>query len=230
MLSRGLLGTLGVLALVSGAATLVHAGPAAERRALAVSADDSPDAANAAARTIVREVSDLLAPLVGRAPLPAVELVSDQGSFASLAAQAGEPDATVFADFVRDALVVRGAKVDLERGRLLVHEATKLVLAETTGKRSAPWLEEGLACCVEDSWLQGVALGAEAPDGDRLDRVRAERGASFERLLALDPAAFERGERVHRDVALAWSAARRLLHGDERAQARLAAELERPSH
>ncbi len=222
---RSILATLGALLAFSGAASLVHAGPGLERRTLAGSHDDTR--AGALARSIAREASALLEPLIGRTPVASVELVPDPERFAALAREVDEPDETVFADFSRHAVVLLGTSVDLERGRLLVHEAAKLALHAGLGHRPAPWLEEGLACCVEDAWLQGAELGAEAPDMDRLARARFERpSSSAGRLLALAPAAFERGERVHRDVALAWSATRRLLHGSDGARATLVARLD----
>ena len=243
--------TLGLAVGLGGVASFAFAGPGAERRARA-SGDEARDPA-AGARRIAREASALLAPLVGDAPAPALELLAAE-RFLALASAAGEADATVFADFERDALVARAGElageregaepprggprgaggggppriVEPARARVFVHEAAKLHLRRALGARPAPWLEEGLACCVEDAWEQAADLGAERPDPDRRARARLELrgGARLERLFALDARCFERGERVHRDVALAWAAARHLVQGSARARSALDAYFE----
>src|SRR5262249_51042617 len=61
---------------------------------------------------------------------------------------------------------------------------------------------------------RSTGLGFERADSDRSARARDELHGGrpyFERLRGLDAASFEHGERVHRDVALAWATVRHLL-------------------
>jgi hypothetical protein len=209
---------IGLAAGLAGVAQLANAGPGVERRVAAVQQDGARRSAPTDADTLVRRASRLLTPIVGPAPALKVILVADEGHFLELARSAGEPDATVFCDFSAPAVMALDREVDGARARLLVHEAARLHVALALGARPTPWLEEGLACCAEDAWEQDADLRAERSDTDRAARARLElrSGASLARVFALEPAAFARGERVHRDVALAWAATRRLLHGGPR--------------
>jgi len=207
------------LAGLGGTASL--AGPTGARRALTLEPQEHRPERTARADAIVREASRVLAPLLDPGASPALELTTSRETF--------EVDTTVRADFAEGKLLALDLELDTDRARILVHETAVLQARSALGERLAPWLEEGLACCVEDAWSQGVELGAERPDPDRSARARGELrgGAPFlERLRGLGAASFERGERVHRDVALAWATARHLLHGGARARRALSRYLE----
>lgn len=216
--------SLGLMVGLGGAASFAFAGPGLEKRATFLQSDEPRDRAGTTGR-LVAETAELLAPFFGAVRAPALELISDQARFDERASSAGQPDATVFADFERHTVVALDLKVDGERARMIVHETTKLHVAKALGQRPAPWLETGLACCAEDAWTQGVPLGSERADAHRSARARQELRSTpnVARLVGLAAPAFERGDRVHRDVSLAWAASRHLLQGGSRAQRALAA-------
>jgi hypothetical protein len=157
--------------------------------------------------------------LVGPVATPEFLLASDEAHFARAAAH-GEPDATVFFDEGAGAICALDEDLTENRLRILAHETARAELRSALGASPAPWFAEGFACYVEtaDATDEGVVLGRV--DLDRKVRARSEirsgKERALERLLRLDAPAFERGERVHRDVALAWGLVHFLVHGGER--------------
>src|SRR4051794_20594008 len=104
------LGLVVGLSLGGIASSLAIAGPGSGGKRVSFSQTDEPRDRVGKTEQIVRETRALLAPLVGEAREPSVQLVSDRTRFDELAASAGESDATVFADVERHALVA----LDLE--------------------------------------------------------------------------------------------------------------------
>jgi hypothetical protein len=213
---------LTLFAGLGGAASIALAGPAIDHRALLVPPPGYSPVRRAHVHDLLREAESLLSPLLAARGSPALELVTP-GSSETLPV-----DATLRADFEHARLVALDLELDQDRERMLVHEAAKLHARSALGERLPPWLEEGLACCVEDAWSQSTRLGLERADSDRSARARDELHGGrpyLERLRGLDAASFEHGERVHRDVALAWATVRHLIRS-ERGRRALATSFE----
>ena len=216
---------LTLVAGLGGAASIALAGPALDHRLLLLQPPGKRSERKTHVHELVLETGRLLSPLLATNGNTGLELVTSPDVFE---ARARSHDATLLADYGRSELVALDLELDRDRERMLVHEAAKLHARSTLGERPAPWLEEGLACCVEDAWSQSADLGAERADPDRSARARDELHGGrpyLERLRALDAASFERGVRVHRDVALAWVTVRHLLRVG-RGQHALAASFE----